>query len=73
MPENREVWQLWSYCNGQVRTAGLGSVVGIDYNAMFKVADLLGIDMIPAVLAKVQALEEVLRKKVNQDGKRKSG
>jgi len=47
--------------------------VGIDYNAMFKVADLLGIDMIPAVLAKVQALEEVLRKKVNKDGKRKSG
>lgn len=73
LAENREVWQLWSYCNGQVRTAGLGSVVGIDYNAMFKVADLLGIDMIPAVLAKVQALEEVLRKKVNKDGKRKSG
>ena len=47
--------------------------MGIDYNAMFKVAGMLGIDIIPAVLAKVQALEEVLRKKVSKDGKHKSG
>lgn len=48
--ENTETWELWSYCAGQVRTSGLGDIIGIDYNALFQVAIVLGIEVTPGIL-----------------------
>ena len=50
--ENTETWELWSYCAGQVRTSGLGDIIGIDYNALFQVAIVLGIEVTPGILKK---------------------
>ena len=35
---------LLERCQGQVRIAGFGQVVGLDYGALLKMAELLGLD-----------------------------
>lgn len=67
--ENTEAWELWSYCAGQVRTSGSGDIVGIDYNALFQVAIVLGIDVTPGVLKKINAMEMIMREEVRKIGK----
>jgi len=37
-------------CQGQVRTAGLGEVIGLDHGALLKMAEALGLNL-PAVAA----------------------
>lgn len=68
LEENVETYQLWRYCNTQLLTS-FGGVIGIDYNAVFKVAEVLCIEVTPAVLAKIRALEDVMVKEVNKDAK----
>ena len=33
--------------------------VGLDYNAVFKIAEILGIDVIPGLIKKMQILEQM--------------
>ncbi len=32
-------------CQGQVRVAGFGQIIGLDYGAVLRLADLLGLNM----------------------------
>jgi hypothetical protein len=56
MPENREVWQLWIYVNTQWRVSN-GGIVGLDYTAVFAIAEVYGIELTPALCRKIKALE----------------
>jgi hypothetical protein len=56
LPENRPAWNLWSYCHTQWRITS-GGLVGLDYTAVHEVAGTLDIEMIPATLSKIRALE----------------
>lgn len=67
--ENTETWELWSYCAGQVRISGLSDIIGIDYNALFQVATVLGIEVTPGVLKKINAMEMIMREEVRKIGK----
>jgi hypothetical protein len=64
MPENYDAWELWMYSSTQLRTSFSG-VIGLDYNAVFKVAKCLGITVTPGILRKLGILEKLLREKVN--------
>jgi hypothetical protein len=44
--EGVEVLGLIERCQGQIRTAGLGQIIGLDYGAVLKMAELLGLNMI---------------------------
>ncbi len=39
-----QAWDLLQQCQGQVRTAGMGGVVGIDLAAVMTVAEAVGYD-----------------------------
>jgi hypothetical protein len=67
--ENTETWELWSYCSAKVRTRGLGDIIGIDYNALFQVAIVLGIEVTPGILKKINAMEMIMREEVRKIGK----
>ena len=56
MPENQEAWHLWSLVSTQWRV-GAFSLVGLDYPAVFQVAELYGYDVNPAMMRKIKALE----------------
>ncbi len=68
LPENVEVYRLWKFCNSQLLTS-FGAVIGIDYNAMYKVAGTLCMEITPAILSKIRALEEVMVKEASKHGK----
>lgn len=62
--ENREAWELWNAVKTQWRTgtAGAGGMVspcpiGLDYTAVYQVAKTLDIEITPALLNQLQALE----------------
>lgn len=58
MPNNRDIWLLWANVNTQWRIAGMeGTPIGLDYNAVKIVAETLDIELTPANLHKLQALE----------------
>lgn len=65
MPENGAAYELWCAVSSQLRT-DFGQVVGVDYNAVYQVAETLGIDITPAMLTKLRALEGVLREEVGK-------
>ena len=44
------------HCQTQWRSSGFG-MIGLDYNAVFRVADALGIEMSEGLLNKMQAME----------------
>lgn len=56
MPENLEAWQLWLVVNTQWRT-GFGGAAGLDYVAVFAVAEVYGLEVTPALFRKIKALE----------------
>lgn len=56
MPENLEAWQLWLAANTQWRI-GFGRTIGLDYTAVFAVAEVYGLEMTPALFRKIKALE----------------
>lgn len=55
-PENIPVWILWQAAATQWRTGPCGAI-GLDYLAAFKVAKIIGVEMHPANLGRLQALE----------------
>jgi hypothetical protein len=65
MGENQEAWYLWKHMQTQLRTSFAG-VVGLDYTAMRKVAEVLGIALDLAMLHKIQALEGLLLKEASR-------
>lgn len=56
MPENFEAWELWNACSTQWRV-GMGGLVGLDYNVLFKMADFLEITIDDEMMKKITALE----------------
>lgn len=56
MPENFEAWTLWLAVQTQWRVS-FGGLLGLDYPAMFQMAEFMGIEMSPGALAKIKALE----------------
>ena len=62
---NYDVWYLYQAVCTQWRTLAYVGRTGLDYNAVYAVADTLGIDITPAVLEKLRAIEmeELVRQK----------
>ena len=60
------MWRLWCRCSTQWRV-GM-AVVGLDYNALFKVAEVYGIAVTPMVLEVIQELEADVLKEQSDDG-----
>lgn len=67
MPENRDAWELVLACQTQLR-ATMGGILGFDYAAVRWVAGILGVDMTPAMLKKLRAIETELVKKAGNNG-----
>ena len=57
LPENDEALELWRASGSQWRAGGMG-VIGLDYPAVFLVADKLDIDVDHVMLHKIQAMEQ---------------
>ncbi|MEN6568061.1 MAG: DUF1799 domain-containing protein [Veillonellales bacterium] len=58
-PINYDIWYLWGAISTQWRTA-VGErlvFVGLDYVALYAVAETLDIEITPAILAKIRLLE----------------
>jgi len=68
---NADAWELWGRINTQWRV-GAFAIVGLDYPAVFQVAELLGLELTPNLFYKIQLLEgkslERFRKEVKQSG-----
>jgi len=74
MQKNVDAANLWQATNGQWRM-GMCSPIGLDYNAVYTVAEkTLGIRIDTAMLQKIQALEaatlEQISKSLNTAGNR---
>ena len=69
MPENREAFELWNRCQTQWIIGGMGIPIGVNYMALFKVAEVCGIDITPGLLDKIQALEMAHITKPKKGGK----
>lgn len=64
--ENLEAWTLWRAVSTQWRTS-LSGAIGLDYNAVLRVAEVLGIEMGQGLLGKLQALEAATLKRPRRD------
>lgn len=58
---------MWSSAKTQWRV-GMDGPVGLDYPAVFAVADLLNIDVTPAILAKLRVIEAAVLEQKPQGG-----
>ena len=70
-----ETLGLIERCQGQVRVAGFGQIVGLDYGAVLKLADLLGLNMtaIAALLPFAEAgLLEGMKQLQDQNNRQES-
>jgi len=56
LPENIPVWNLWLLVQTQWRVGGI-ALIGLDYAAVFRVAELYGLQMTPQVFEGLQCLE----------------
>lgn len=56
LPENIPVWNLWLLVQTQWRVGGI-VLIGLDYAAVFRVAELHGLQMTPQVFEGLQCLE----------------
>ncbi|MCU0589861.1 MAG: DUF1799 domain-containing protein [Desulfobacterales bacterium] len=65
MPGNIDAWELWQACRTQWRAAGMG-VIGLDYGLVLKLSRLMRIEITPALLGKIQAIEAAALKKMNK-------
>jgi len=73
--EGVEVLGLVERCQGQVRVAGFGQIVGLDYGAVLKMAEFLGLNMaaVAALLPFAEAgFIEGMKQLRDQNGKRES-
>lgn len=66
MPENEDAWELWTLAGTQWRVGF--SVVGLDFPAVFQIAELHGIEMTPNLFQKLKVLEIATLKKQNDKG-----
>lgn len=57
MSENEDAWDLWRACATQWRVGGMGGLIGLDYAAVFRVAEVMEIEMTAVLLLKIRALE----------------
>jgi hypothetical protein len=69
-PVNYDIWYLWGAISTQWRTVVGENLVylGLDYTAVYKVAKTLDIEITPAVLSKLQLLENSWIMKKNKKG-----
>jgi hypothetical protein len=65
MPGSIEAWSLWLAVQTQWR-ATFGGLLGLDYPAMFQMAEFMGVEMSPGVFAKIKALELATLKQANK-------
>lgn len=56
MSENRDIWKLWSAVKTQWR-AGFDQLIGLDYMAIEKIAEMMDIEMNPCMLKKLDEIE----------------
>lgn len=73
LPENFDAWRLWLNVSTQWRAGGF-QIVGLDYPAVFKIAEILYIDVTPDLFLKLRELEKYeldrLRKEADRNGER---
>lgn len=65
-PENRDAWRLWNAACTQWRTS-FGGVVGIDYTAVFYIAQAMDIEITPALMEKLKRLEMYEVSRLNKE------
>ena len=63
--EDLVAWNLWARSCTQWRCTSFGRE-GLDYNALISVADILDIDVTPAILFRIQAMEQFVLEKKNR-------
>jgi hypothetical protein len=51
-----DAWELWNAAGTQWRVSAF-AVIGLDYPAVFQLAEIYGITIIPALHQKIQVLE----------------
>lgn len=61
MDENIDAWELWIEVRTQWRGAGMG-IVGLDYNALYREAERLEIELSPCNMKKIKCLEAMTLK-----------
>ena len=71
LAENYTAWYLYSRVQTQYNYT-FGGVVGLDYPAVFATAEILGIEITPSIMAKIQLLEHEHIKEVTEKNGRKS-
>ncbi len=64
LPENNDAWELWMAVHSQWRGAGMG-VIGIDHHAVRAAAAELEIEMSPCMWGKINTLEQIGLKQLN--------
>jgi hypothetical protein len=72
LEENEEALELWQAVSTQWRASGFG-LVGLDYMALWKAAEVLEIEMTSPLFKKIQALErfELARARDDRAGEEK--
>jgi hypothetical protein len=56
LPVNRAVWRIWQLINTQWRVNAF-ALVGLDYPAVFQIAEVYGWEITPAIYEKLRILE----------------
>ncbi len=56
LPENRTIWRLWSNVQTQWRTS-FGGLVGLDYTAVYQVAEMFRLEWNPRLWNGLRLLE----------------
>jgi len=56
LPRNREAWRIYQTAQTQVVTAGMGDVIGINFNALEFVMELYGVENRRECFEKVNVL-----------------
>lgn len=56
LPDNAPAWELWAAVQTQWRV-GMGGPIGLDYPAVWLVAETMGVEMHSANLGRIRALE----------------
>ena len=72
MDGNAEAFEVLQACSTQVRYAGMGGFVGLEYQAIAMVAESFGVDTSPAFWRKVRAVEDVMLKQAKEEMSGKS-
>ena len=68
-PENWIPLQLYLKCKTQWRIGGMGAFIGLDYNAVFEVMRVMGINDRLDALDSVRVIEDTATKELNRGEK----